>query len=98
MCPIPADTPPGEALQLAQRYSQQLTEAHDAACPWRSACCAPSLLRFPPVAKVGICVCACLMALKMLVNLIVFETCNSVHSKNTARCAPHSAGSRPEGF
>lgn len=52
-CPIAADLLPEQAAAAGQRYAEGLSAAHDAACPWRTATSAHSLLQFPPLTEVG---------------------------------------------
>lgn len=47
IAPIPSHLSPSDALSSAQKHSKRLTEAHDTACPWSTACCQLSLLKFP---------------------------------------------------
>lgn len=51
-CPIAADLLPEDAAAAGRRYAERLASAHDAACPWRAATSAPSLLQFPPLTQV----------------------------------------------
>lgn len=48
-CPIPPQLLPPQARAAGERFAKQLLDAHDGACPWRSAASAPSLLHFPPL-------------------------------------------------
>ncbi|KAL4443734.1 hypothetical protein ABPG75_011471 [Micractinium tetrahymenae] len=50
-CPIAADLPPEDAAAAGQRHAERLASAHDAACPWRAATSATSLLQFPPLTQ-----------------------------------------------
>ncbi|GAB4813057.1 hypothetical protein N2152v2_000103 [Parachlorella kessleri] len=50
-CPIPPQLLPEDSTQMAGRYAKQLIEAHDTSCPWRTNCCAASLLQFPPLTQ-----------------------------------------------
>ncbi|KAL6766571.1 hypothetical protein ACKKBG_A36570 [Auxenochlorella protothecoides x Auxenochlorella symbiontica] len=49
VCPIPDGAEAEDVAALASRYSEQLVSKHAASCPWRSAACPVSLLRFPPL-------------------------------------------------
>ncbi|KAI3428218.1 hypothetical protein D9Q98_006598 [Chlorella vulgaris] len=48
-CAIPADLLPQQAQQAAERHAAKLGDAHDGACPWRTATSSLSLLQFPPL-------------------------------------------------
>lgn len=52
-CPIAPQLLPTEVKAAGERYARQLTDAHDAACPWRATCCSMSLLAFPQPARVS---------------------------------------------
>ena len=52
-CPIAPDLLPEEAAAAGERFLGGLSAAHDAACPWRAATSAASLLQFPPLTQVG---------------------------------------------
>lgn len=51
-CAIPADLLPQQAQQAAERHAAKLGDAHDGACPWRTATSSLSLLQFPPLSAV----------------------------------------------
>lgn len=53
VCPIPDAAEAEDVAALASRYSEQLVSKHAASCPWRSAACPVSLLRFPPLPQVS---------------------------------------------
>lgn len=63
-CPIAADLLPEDAAAAGRRYAERLASAHDAACPWRAATSAPSLLQFPPLPKVRAALAAAAAELK----------------------------------
>ncbi|PSC71587.1 C3HC zinc finger-isoform 2 [Micractinium conductrix] len=50
-CPIAPDLLPEEAAAAGERFLGGLSAAHDAACPWRAATSAASLLQFPPLTQ-----------------------------------------------
>lgn len=59
-CPIAADLLPEDAAAAGRRHAERLASAHDAACPWRAATSALSLLQFPPLTQVWCAVPAAL--------------------------------------
>ena len=52
-CPIAMQLLPDEAHKAAEQYAKKIGEAHAVACPWRSAACSATLLRFPQLPKVS---------------------------------------------
>lgn len=47
-CIVPPSSTAADLKVIGDKFRARLTEAHDAACPWRTQTCDPTLAQFPP--------------------------------------------------